>query len=73
MGSSLEQLFLTTPRTSYTNIVAGRETARGVPAAVESLGAILYNPRNLAARSLAGLEYKNFRMWEEFRCDAQPR
>jgi hypothetical protein len=36
----------------------------------------MYNPRNLAARSLAGLEYKNFKnfkMWEEFRCDAQPR
>src|SRR5439155_14327533 len=42
---------------------------------VERSGEILYSPGNLAACSLAGSEYKNFKnfkMWEEFRCDAPP-
>ena len=70
-------MFLTTPHPCYTNIVDGREAARdcsGTGTIVESRGAILYNPRNLAVCLLAGLEYKNFKnfkMWEEFRCDAQ--
>jgi hypothetical protein len=52
------QLFLT-PRASYTNIVDRRESdhgCSGTGTTVESRSAILYNPRNLAARSLAGLE-----------------